>query len=1310
MSRLKCFFLCLSVAFVATGAAAEAPDHAQGVRNLESDTRGQAMVRVDDAGKARFVRLPEKSLPRLGGRSSTDKARNFFRRYGDAFGVADADRELIAVRSFRDSSGMEHVVFQQSYRGTPVFGGDLRAHFSKGGDLVAVNGVFVDSLKISTEPNLTVEVASQIAIRKVFSGLQKEKRASLSAEDAPITGSDESELAELSAASVRLVVFNTGLVRGTFGTNHLAFEVEVVNAGPSIREFVYVDAHSGKVIDQITGIYDAKFRRAFDAAGAPHPGPNYPASPFWVEGDSFPTGNVEADNMILASGETYDLFSDAFGRDSFDGAGATMDAIFNRGDSCPNASWNGIYISFCPGLTTDDVTAHEWGHAYTQYTNNLIYQWQSGALNESYSDIWGETVDLINGRGLDAPGGPRSGCAPGDGTGDVRWMMGEEVNAPGLVGALRDMWDPTCFGSPGKVTDTEYICSSFDNGGVHFNSGVNNHAYALLVDGGSYNGQTISAIGLTKAAHIFWGAQNLLGPASSFADQADALETACSALIGVNLADLVGGAPSGEIIGAPDCQEVTDAIAAVEFRTFPDQCGFETILDPDAPALCEGLGTVQTVAFEDFEGGSLPAGWTVSSHDVVNPGTFDNPGWDVVGSLPAGANGSYAAFAPDLNEGDCSADIEAGAVAIDSPVISLPVGEVPHVAFDHWVATEAGWDGGNVKLSVNGSPWSVIPSAAYSFNPYNGTIIVSDNPLGGEDGFTGSNEGVIGGSWGQSQINLYGLAFPGDDIQLRFDLGVDGCAGLVGWYVDDVHTYSCSDEEPPICGDGALDLGEQCDDGNMSDGDGCSSVCVVEDGWVCNDPVPPGTGSNVIADYSFESGNPAGDWTATSTFGGISGFPLCGPGNGCPAAALARTGSWLVWIGGLASGVTSDVEQTVIIPPTATELTLYSLRGICDDPSDTLHVSLDGIDIGTVVCDGTDGDWVQQTFSVAGYNDGGTHVLNIGGTVGGTNGGHSNFFVEDVVLEDNLATPGAPSECFPLTEDAGCDQVVDYATGIPGVWSVVDDAGLGLVWSNIAGAGEAGNYTGGAGDAATVSSDAYGPADFDTSLISNSFSLANASSATLEYLVNYQNFAAFDFLDVDISIDGGSSWTNLLSWNEDHGTFRGVPGEAVSLDLGAYVGESDVMLRWRYYDPTTFDWDWYAQVDNVGLSCNLIPDCDGAVATPDLLWPPNHKFWPISIEVSDPDGDPVTVTVDSIYQDEPLGNNAPDGKGVGTSTAEVRSERLGMGNGKVYYISFTADDGNGGVCSGVVEVGVGHDQGAHSMPIGDGPLYDSTGN
>ncbi len=71
-----------------------------------------------------------------------------------------------------------------------------------------------------------------------------------------------------------------------------------------------------------------------------------------------------------------------------------------------------ITTNYCNGVTSDDVVAHEWGHAYTQFTHDLIYQWQPGALNESYSDIWGETVDLFNGVGTDSPAPVRARSAP----------------------------------------------------------------------------------------------------------------------------------------------------------------------------------------------------------------------------------------------------------------------------------------------------------------------------------------------------------------------------------------------------------------------------------------------------------------------------------------------------------------------------------------------------------------------------------------------------------------------------------------------------------------------------------------------------------------------------------------------------------------------------------------------------------------------------------------------------------------------------------------------------------------------------------
>jgi hypothetical protein len=132
------------------------------------------------------------------------------------------------------------------------------------------------------------------------------------------------------------------------------------------------------------------------------------------------------------------------------------------------------------------------------------------------------------------------------------------------------------------------------------------------------------------------------------------------------------------------------------------------------------------------------------------------------------------------------------------------------------------------------------------------------------------------------------------------------------------------------------------------------------------------------------------------------------------------------------------------------------------------------------------------------------------------------------------------------------------------------------------------------------------------------------------------------------------------------------------------------------------------------------PDCSGASASPAQLWPPNHAFVPIAIlGVTDPDGDPVAITIDSIFQDERVlqtgggaGNTSPDGTGVGTSTAQVRAERNGNprtpGDGRVYTIGFTADDGNGGTCEGAVTVCVPHDQGPGASCINGGALYDST--
>lgn len=131
---------------------------------------------------------------------------------------------------------------------------------------------------------------------------------------------------------------------------------------------------------------------------------------------------------------------------------------------------------------------------------------------------------------------------------------------------------------------------------------------------------------------------------------------------------------------------------------------------------------------------------------------------------------------------------------------------------------------------------------------------------------------------------------------------------------------------------------------------------------------------------------------------------------------------------------------------------------------------------------------------------------------------------------------------------------------------------------------------------------------------------------------------------------------------------------------------------------------------------NRPPVCSEAVASVGELWPPNHRLVPIDVlGVTDPDGDPVTISIAAIMQDEPTdahgdGRFTPDGMGIGTSTAEVRAERAGTnqvpGNGRVYHIGFSAADGRGGVCSGTVLVGVPHDR--SKAAVDEGPRYNST--
>jgi Zn-dependent metalloprotease len=182
------------------------------------------------------------------------------------------------------------------------------------------------------------------------------------------------------------------------------------------------------------------------------------------------TGDLDIDNAHDFAGATHDYFFDTFGRKSFDDLGAELRSTANYGRSYMNAFWNGEQTTYGDSFAVKDVVAHEWTHAVIQYTANMEYQWQSGALNESFADIFGAMIDRDD------------------------WLMGEDLPDSVLGGreAIRDLADPARFDQPAHTDDWVETCS--DNEGVHTNSGITNKAF--------YNIAT--AIGKEKAEQVFY--------------------------------------------------------------------------------------------------------------------------------------------------------------------------------------------------------------------------------------------------------------------------------------------------------------------------------------------------------------------------------------------------------------------------------------------------------------------------------------------------------------------------------------------------------------------------------------------------------------------------------------------------------------------------------------------------------------------------------------------------------------------------------------------------------------------------------------
>ncbi len=484
------------------------------------------------------------------------QAKSFFAAYSDLYRMQNPAAELSLDRVESDAAGMQHLRFKQVVNDVPVFGGVLIVHLQD--DAVrAVNGNYFPDVKVDTTPAFSQDAAVALA------------RADL--------GDPQ---AELRAERSGLVVYVDE------GHPHLAWKIDLYSE-KNLGDWLYfVDAHDNRIAHKLNQLDTVKSLKVYTM--------NHSAStsglPGTLEcgtstGDPLcgSTPDLDAQGAYTNTSKVYDYYKNVFGRLSFDNLDTELKSSVHFGSNYYNAFWNGEQMVYGDADTfaqAFDVIAHELTHGVTQYTSDLIYEHQPGALNESWSDVMAVFA----------------GCSAATGTANCNWLMGDSLTG----GAIRDLSNPPAFGDPDNMSNYLWLPLEVDNGGVHTNSGIPNKAAYLLAHGDAI---TTIGIGTTKAEQIYYRAmKNYLTTYSDFSVARAALYQSCQDLIG------------SYGITSIDCDQVLNAWAAVGVgspaETIP--AGYTLYL----PAVLRGYLPVACAPSGILANGSFEAGaanWTESS-------------------------------------------------------------------------------------------------------------------------------------------------------------------------------------------------------------------------------------------------------------------------------------------------------------------------------------------------------------------------------------------------------------------------------------------------------------------------------------------------------------------------------------------------------------------------------------------------------------------------------------------------------------------------------------------------------------------------
>lgn len=508
-------------------------------------------IHRDASGSVRQV-VPDRPVPRPGASGGpAESALAHTAAVEQLFG-ADPAAKLVVQKVSRRGRGST-VRLTQSIDAVPVYGASVVLALGPDGSLLSAGG----------------------ALAEHASGHVPESRGKPAADARDRASATAAELARVPVQQVRVrtgsaVWFDPELTgSGPEKTAVPAYRFEIAAGSSLWRVFVAANS-SGTILDAWqTGanltrvVCDANFHGDQVKLGIPCGGEgSYPV--VRAEGGAAVRGNEDANKVYDWIGDTEQFYArytelgsltDLIGIDAHDGRGKAVRAqVRVCPGTCPyaNAFWSAdegfVMGTAVLGL---DVVAHELTHGVTERTSDLDYLNESGAINESLSDVFGEFTEL---------------STRGKHSADDRWKIGNGTR----VGVIRDMKSPstTADRQPETYHGPGWAAATYsdrhrvpDLGGVHINSGVGNKLAFLITDGGTFGGKTIRGLGLAKAAALYWTVQTELYSSADYPALAGTLLTACR--------DAVEDSSGG--FTAADCDQVRAAVEAVRIPLREDR-------------------------------------------------------------------------------------------------------------------------------------------------------------------------------------------------------------------------------------------------------------------------------------------------------------------------------------------------------------------------------------------------------------------------------------------------------------------------------------------------------------------------------------------------------------------------------------------------------------------------------------------------------------------------------------------------------------------------------------------------------------------